>query len=153
MTKENSISMSNAPGAWILVALFAALAGWALLSRPASDGCRSQGPEGGGCLFPERVAGKYGYVDETGEVVIPARFDGADTFSEGLAVVLDSGRFGYIDARGDLAIPAVYRHARAFQGGFAVVRAADRWLMIDRAGKAYPCSLTPAATPVAAAAQ
>lgn len=78
--------------------------------------------------------GKYGYVDAEGNFVIPPRFDGADVFSEGLAVVLDSGSFGYIDTRGTLAIPAVYRHARAFRDGYAPVRRDGAWQFIDRGG-------------------
>jgi hypothetical protein len=85
-------------------------------------------------LHPERIRGKFGFADEAGALIIPARFDGADAFSEGLAVVLVSGRFGYIDARGEWAIPAVYRHARAFQDGHASVRFGDDWLVIDRGG-------------------
>lgn len=87
---------------------------------------------------PEEIGGKYGYVDGRGRIIIAPRFDGADTFSEGLAVVLDSGRFGYIDSRGAMAIPALYRHARAFHGGFATVRLGDRWLTLDRSGRTLP---------------
>ena len=94
----------------------------------------SDGGDGSG-LRPKRVEGKFGYVDGSGTLIIPARFDGADAFSEGLAVVLDSGRFGYIDARGAYAIPAVFRHARAFHRGRASVRFGGDWLVIDRGGR------------------
>lgn len=85
-------------------------------------------------LRPRRIEGKYGYVDAFGKIVIAPRFDAADTFSEGLALVLEKGRFGYIDTRGIFAIPAVFRHARPFQDGFATVRFGNDWLFIDRAG-------------------
>lgn len=85
-------------------------------------------------LRPARIEGKYGYVNSRGAVVIAPRFDGADTFSEGLALVLEKGRFGYIDSRGTFAIPAVFRHARPFQDGFATVRSGNDWLFIDRDG-------------------
>lgn len=100
--------------------------------RKPDDG--SGGGDGSG-LHPHMMEGKFGYVDESGTLIIPARFDGADTFSEGLAVVLDSGRFGYIDARGAFAIPAVFRHARAFRRGRASVRFEGEWLVIDRGGR------------------
>jgi hypothetical protein len=122
--------------------VFASVAGLAATSVSGSSADRFSG-EGeaesrtgdGVGLRPERINGKYGYVDEAGNVIIPARFDGADSFSEGLAVVLDSGRFGYIDSQGAFAIPAVYRHARAFQDGVAPVRLRGSWLFIDRLGK------------------
>lgn len=94
----------------------------------------SGGGSGSG-LHPQMTEGKFGYVDANGTMIIPARFDGADAFSEGLAVVLDSGRFGYIDARGAYAIPPVFRHARAFRRGRASVRFGGDWLVIDRRGR------------------
>ncbi|MEO7423987.1 MAG: WG repeat-containing protein, partial [Fibrobacteria bacterium] len=108
-------------------------------SSPAGEGAQSI--DCADCAYsaqlrPQRIQGKYGYVDAAGKVVIAPRFDGADSFSEGLAVVLDSGRFGYIDSQGTFAIPAVYHHARAFRNGFAPVRYDGTWLTIDRGGKA-----------------
>lgn len=83
---------------------------------------------------PTRIDGKYGYVDVEGKVVIAPRFDGADTFSEGLALVLERGRFGYIDPGGKFAIPAVFRHALPFRNGFAAVRNGRDWAFLDRRG-------------------
>lgn len=85
-------------------------------------------------LRPARIDGKYGYVDALGQIIIEPRFDGADTFSEGLALVLDRGRFGYIDPVGRFAIPAVFRHALPFRDGFAQVRNGRDWAFLDRSG-------------------
>lgn len=85
-------------------------------------------------LRPARIDGKYGYVDALGRIIIAPRFDGADTFSEGLALVLDRGRFGYIDPLGRFAIPAVFRHALPFRDGFAQVRNGRDWAFLDRSG-------------------
>ena len=118
-----------------LLALLIVFIGLAVASSGCVGGEAGACPhDGEACLQPKRVEGKYGYVDAAGEFVIPPRFDGADTFSEGLALVLDSGRFGYIDTRGALAIPAVYRHARAFRDGLAPVRLDGSWQFIDRDG-------------------
>jgi hypothetical protein len=142
--RVDSMSMAK------LLALVAAFAASAFLAGFLSRGavCRE-----GGELLPRQFGGKYGYVDEGGRIVIAPRFDGADTFSEGLAVVLDSGRFGYVDARGTMAIPAVYRHARPFHGGLAVARLGDAWLLLNRAGRAFPCSGSAASPPLAATDQ
>ncbi|GEM_PF-3106308 len=111
-----------------------------------SDGPDSAGkdyPRGDGAgLHPQRIEGKFGYADGAGKLIIPARFDGADAFSEGLAVVLDSGRFGYIDSRGRFAIPAVYRLACAFRDGRASVRFDSSWLFIDRGGRRLDVALS-----------
>ncbi|MEO6096752.1 MAG: WG repeat-containing protein [Fibrobacteria bacterium] len=104
-------------------------------SSPENPARRESGIGGDSGLHPQRIEGKFGYADASGRIIIPARFDGADAFSEGRAVVLDSGRFGYIDSRGVFAIPAVYRHARAFRKGHASVRFGGAWLTIDTIGR------------------
>ncbi len=113
-----------------------AISGSAQLENPGTRG------RDGKSLRPLLIRGKYGYVDAAGKVVIAPRFDGADSFSEGLAVVLDSGRFGYIDSLGSFAIPAKYRHARAFRDGYAPVRFDSAWLTIDRGGKPVVAALS-----------
>lgn len=128
-------------GLLLVLAAAAGLAATAVSGSSQEGKSVTDSTEGSG-LRPERIRGKYGYVDESGKVVIAPRFDGADAFSEGLAVVLDSaGRFGYIDSQGTFAIPAVYRHARAFRNGFAPVRIGGAWLTIDRGGKPVVAAL------------
>ena len=67
-------------------------------------------------LFSEGLAavkknGKWGYIDETGKVVIPFQYDQAYTFNEGKAVVgtlsnvEDMGESGYYDEETDEWIP------------------------------------------------
>jgi hypothetical protein len=126
-----------------LLFVFAAAAGLAATAVSGSSPGEKESlrPADGSGLRPERIRGKYGYVDEAGKVIIPPRFDGADAFSEGLAVVLCSGRFGYIDSQGAFAIPAIYRHARAFQDGYAPVRFDGAWQTIDRGGKPVVAAL------------
>lgn len=53
----------------------------------------------------------YGYIDEKGELVIPAKYTSAHDFSDGLAKV-GKGEFGqeigYIDAEGEVVIPLIW---------------------------------------------
>lgn len=49
-----------------------------------------------------RVRNRLGYIDATGEVRIPARFDAAESFDQGLASVIIDGSKGYINRQGDL---------------------------------------------------
>lgn len=48
---------------------------------------------------------KAGYINRYGEVVIPAIFDHAYPFRNGLASVKKSDLWGAIDSRGELVIP------------------------------------------------
>jgi WG containing repeat len=85
---------------------------------------------------------KCGYIDHTGKVVIPLKFDdAAEKFSNGLAWVRIERRFGYIDKTGKINTPLQsYSSADDFDGGLARVCADDEGgLMkcgyIDRTGK------------------
>ena len=69
--------------------------------------------------------GKFGlcrYLDrETGQEIIPARFEGGMRFSEGLAAVRSGGRFGYVDGRGEFIIAPKFDSAGPFFMGLAEV--------------------------------
>jgi hypothetical protein len=45
-----------------------------------------------------------GYIDKTGKVVIPARFDTACAFRDGLAMVKEGRTWGFIDKTGQMVI-------------------------------------------------
>jgi hypothetical protein len=115
-----------------VLATLAGLTGLAATSLPETSPGDRAGMRG---LYPARAGGKYGYADSTGVMIIPARFDLADAFSEGLALVGQNGRFGYIDSRGSFAIPASYRHALPFRDGYAAVRNDGVWMFLDREGR------------------
>ncbi len=71
----------------------------------------------GGELFIIKQAGKLGYIDKAGKVVVEPQFDRAENFSEGLAAVRVGGRrgtCGYIDKTGKFAINPQFDDARAF---------------------------------------
>jgi hypothetical protein len=95
------------------------------------------------CIDPERFkpqrelfrapTGKWGFIDTTGELVIPARYWAVGRFSHGLAPVyvgginrqctgLDGGKWGYIDRKGNLVIPPRFDFARPFSEAVACVR-------------------------------
>ena len=97
-------------------------------------------------LFSEGYAavcknGKWGYIDKTGQEVIPCKYAWANTFHEGLASVrisFDSG-YGFIDTTGR----EVIRHRREievpgeFSEGLVVVKNEfnDHFFVLDREGR------------------
>jgi hypothetical protein len=106
-------------------------------------------PRPGG--FPMKATHSWGYIDRSGEVVIPPRFDRAGPFSEGLAAVVLSAaspakeaRCGYIGHDGELFFTLPGRGCQSFSGGRAAVRLwedvgeedlpRERWGYVDRAG-------------------
>lgn len=72
-------------------------------------------------LFPIDKNGKSGYIDHTGKVVIPLRFDEARWFSEGLAPIRIGSDWGYIDTNGKIIINPSFFSASGFSDGIAEV--------------------------------
>ena len=74
-------------------------------------------------------------------MVIPAVWDDAGDFSEGLAAVMQGDACGYIDTKGESAIPLEFAVATPFSEGLAAVGALDgdgaggRWGYVDRVGR------------------
>jgi len=85
--------------------------------------------------------GLYGYIDGEHKVVIPAKYEYALDFSDGLAVAsFDDFTYGYIKPSGEVAIPFKYSNAFSFVDGIARVNSefddcADSvWSFIDKNG-------------------
>ena len=51
-------------------------------------------------------SGKLGYIDRTGKLVVPAKFDEAQKFKDGRARVrIITEGYGYINKQGELVVP------------------------------------------------
>jgi hypothetical protein len=79
--------------------------------------------------------GKLGYIDKAGRQVISPRYNDAQPFSEGLAVVNLGGKYGYIDRSGKMVIPPQFEKAGPFSEGLAAVYNGDQGGYIDKSGK------------------
>lgn len=97
-------------------------------------------------LIPYISNGKVGFADKhTRKIVIPCRYEYANSFSEGLANVVlkvkeGIAREGYIDKSGNEVIPCVYERAFSFSEGLAKVKINGKFGHIDKSGKvAIPC--------------
>jgi WG containing repeat len=76
-----------------------------------------------------------GFIDETGEIVIPLRFKSTQQFSEGLALAESDGNAYFIDRRGEIAIKLTDGNALSFSEGLAPVLTPRGWGFIDRTGR------------------
>ena len=80
---------------------------------------------------------KFGFIDLTGRIVIPCKYDSAFNFLEGLACVTCDKTYGFIDNNGNLVIPYSYFDAYDFSEGLAAVQDKEThlWGYIDTKGK------------------
>lgn len=80
---------------------------------------------------------KYGFIDQTGKVVIPLNYDWAWSFNEGLAIVSQNDKYGFIDNTGKVVIPLKYDKADSFYNGVAGVldRSTGEAFYINRQGE------------------
>ena len=72
-------------------------------------------------LAAVQLGERYGYIDRSGRVMIPPRFQFAQIFSEGLARVKVDDRSGYIDRDGQIVISPRFHKAFKFSDGLARV--------------------------------
>lgn len=110
---------------------------------PASTSLVGEFQEGRAVIFLERKPGPpgsplydVGFIDESGNMVIPPRFFDARAFSEGLAYVQSYEFRGFIDLQGRPVIKTDYDSTRDFHEGLAAVSSSGKGAgYIDRSGK------------------
>jgi hypothetical protein len=81
----------------------------------------------------------YGYIDKTGKMVIPAVFNSAEPFSEGVAAVRKCDQAFFIDNSGKTVIAGDFTYASSFSGGLARVETLTKdgslWAYVNKTGK------------------
>jgi hypothetical protein len=84
---------------------------------------------------PQELPSKYGFIDQTGQMVIPLTFDEAYHVSEGLALVRQGERRGYIDRQGQWVVQPKFYSSSEFSDGLATVSLPNgRYGFIDTTG-------------------
>jgi hypothetical protein len=88
-----------------------------------------------GEIVPKRVREKIGFVDAQGNLKIPAEFDDALFFQDGLAAVETGGKWGFVDADGRQVIRPQFEEAYYFNEGAGRAKSKDEDVIIDKTGK------------------
>ena len=98
-------------------------------------------------IFRDSKNKQLGFRDKKGKVIIPAQYNEARPFSEGLAPVADEGAWGFIDSTGKLVIPFQYDYTEGFSEQLAIVQKDSFWGYIDKKGiLLIPCQYDEAAS-------
>ncbi|MGQ4645952.1 WG repeat-containing protein [Lyngbya aestuarii] len=86
--------------------------------------------------MPLKIGSSWGYIDQTGRVIIQPQFDWADGFAGDLAAVRIGRRWGYVDRTGEVVIQPQFEGVESFSAeGIAAVRMGEQWGYIDHRGK------------------
>jgi hypothetical protein len=118
---------------WIGILWLCAMCMSCSVRRSAIHTKRSE-EEVGKMLYPIVKNGKWGHIDKSGAIVIAPRFDFAQRFEEGLALVRVGDKYGFINSSGEVCIALEWEDARAFSENLAAVCDRGRWGYIDRRG-------------------
>ncbi|MBV7272532.1 WG repeat-containing protein [Clostridium sp. PL3] len=79
---------------------------------------------------------RYGYIDSSGKLIIPIKFDSAEDFQEnGLAIVRINDKAGAIDEFGNYVIQPKYSDIQGFKEKRAIVTDNQKYKVIDESGK------------------
>lgn len=90
-------------------------------------------------------AGKWGYEDIDGKVVIPAEYEEAGNFINGAAIVKKAGKWGVITPTGDEVYQCIYDTISPFSGNGIALASIDKswyYLHIDGKIQSLPSDLT-----------
>jgi hypothetical protein len=68
---------------------------------------------------------KYGYMDRAGRIIIEPKFDFADYFVDGVALVSINQKVGYINQLGEYIIKPQFENGESFSEGFAAVKKSE----------------------------
>lgn len=75
--------------------------------------------------------GKWGFIDNMGNISVSFDYDEADSFSNGLAAVRDEEKWGYINQKGEMAIAPCFEGAAPFTAdGTAFVKIGDYFKLL-----------------------
>jgi hypothetical protein len=102
---------------------------------------RKMFPNNNGCNFQNGIAcfsikGKWGYIDRSGKIIVKARFEQGNYFSDnGLSGVKSSGKWGFIDRTGKFVIEPQFDSVDEFCEGLAGVEINGKKGFIDETGK------------------
>lgn len=93
-------------------------------------------------IFSEGLAavkkkGKWGFIDNQADVVIPTQYDNVDYFRpSGLCAVTKEGKSGFINKLGKEIIPIIYDEAyQEMKDHNVIVKKNNKWAVFDQSGK------------------
>lgn len=79
--------------------------------------------------------GKYGFMDEIGNVFIEPQFERTYSFSSGLAPIMSNHHFGFINVYGDVVVQPEYTHVGQFVDNRVVAHDGKTYVILNSDGE------------------
>lgn len=73
-----------------------------------------------------------GFINKSGTVIIPLKYENSCDFHEGIAAVKSNGKWGFINDKGQTIIPFEYQEARNCYNGIIPVKKNNKWIFINK---------------------
>jgi hypothetical protein len=86
-------------------------------------------------LFPARHDSKWGYIDDTGKLILDFQYDEALPFADGMAAIRIGVQWGYIDDTGRLAIAPQFETPYSFSQGLVQLVSGAAVGFMDKSGR------------------
>jgi len=86
-------------------------------------------------LYMIKKDGKYGFINEKGNLRIANRYDSLLCFSDARIGYKLGNKWGFIDVQERLVIQPIYDQVFPYENGVAIVRQKDKYGLIDPSGK------------------
>lgn len=81
----------------------------------------------GGLAQVTEQNGKRGYIDKTGKLLIPCKYEFTYPFSDGVAIVQNGSKKGYINTEGKEITSIKYDDAKNFSHGVGIINIGGKW--------------------------
>lgn len=78
---------------------------------------------------------KWGFINTSGNIVIPISFDSVTVFIDGVSKVEQNGKFGLMNRNGNIITPVVYDAIGFFENGYAIVTQSGMQGIVDMNGQ------------------
>jgi hypothetical protein len=80
-------------------------------------------------------AGKYGFIDQRGNVRVAPQYQNLRDYKDGLAAVTINRKWGFIDKDENIVIQPLYEEVSDFKNGMARVKIKGKWHLINNQDK------------------
>ncbi|MEN9699927.1 MAG: hypothetical protein RLZZ301_1125 [Bacteroidota bacterium] len=86
-------------------------------------------------LYPWIEDGKYGYINQEGQLLIAAEYDEANSFIDGVAIVAKNQKYGLIDKKNQLVVPFIYDELFECKDQRCIARQNELLGVVSQAGR------------------